>query len=202
MPHKAIDAALKRLGLPMGVRESIRNSYKDLSTTIVYSGSRTEVSLLRGVKQGDPLSPFVFNAIMDPLLEQLEQMKGYVIDGSHSLSVLAFADDLILLATTKDEAQSLLNHTESYLNMLGMRIAAEKCASSEIRTTRDSWYIADPDLRLVNGEKIPSSAAGSSLCYLGGHISPWCGLQYKNIVDELASTLERCRGATSNPIRN
>jgi len=76
-----------------------------------------------------------------------------------------------------------------------MRIAAEKCASFEIRTTRDSWYIADPDLRLVNGEKIPSSAADSSLCYLGGHISPWCGLQYKNLVYELASTLERCRGA-------
>jgi hypothetical protein len=43
--------------------------------------------------------------------------------------------------------------------MLGMHIAAEKCASFEIRTIRDSWYIADPDLRLVNSGKIPSSAA-------------------------------------------
>jgi hypothetical protein len=38
---------------------------------------------------------------------QLEQMKGNVIDTSHSLSAPAFADDLILLATTKDEAQNL-----------------------------------------------------------------------------------------------
>jgi hypothetical protein len=126
-------------------------------------------------------------------------MKGYVIDRSHSLSALAFADDLILLATTKDDAQSLLHHTESYLNMLGMRITAEKCASFEIRTTKDSWYITNPDLSLVNGDKLPNSAADSSLCYLGGHISPWCGLQYKGLVDQLASTLERCRGAHLKP---
>ena len=31
--------------------------------------------------------------------------------------------------------------------------------------------------------------------YLGCHMSPWSGLQYKAIVDEMASTLERCRGA-------
>ena len=51
-------------------------------------------------------------------------MKGYVIDESHTLSALAFASDLILLATMKDKAQNLLHHTGSYLNNLGMLIAA------------------------------------------------------------------------------
>ena len=93
---------------------------------------------MRGQARG-PLPPFIFYAIVDPLLEQLEQMKGYVIDESHSLSALAFADDLILLATTKDKAQNLLHNTESYLINLGMCIAAENCASFEIRCTKDSW---------------------------------------------------------------
>ena len=199
VPHKAVDAALERLGLPKCVRESIMNSYTNLSTTIEYGGSKSEVSLKRGVKQGDPLSPFIFNAILDPLLDQLEEMKGYVIDESHSLSALAFADDLILLATTKAKAQNLLRHTEAYLNSLGMRIAAEKCASFEIRPMKDTWFMTNPDLRLLNGDEIPYSAADSSLRYLGGHISPWSGLQYKDIVDELASTLERCRGALLKP---
>jgi hypothetical protein len=199
VPHKAIEAALERLGLPSGVRESIINSYTGLKTTIEYGGSKTGVALMRGVKQGDPLSPFIFNAIMDPLLEQLEQMKGYAIDEAHSLSALAFADDLILLATAKDKALSLLRKTESYLTSLGMRIAAEKCASFAIVPTKDSWYIANPDLCLANGDKIPNSAADSSLCYLGGNISPWSGLQYADIVDQLASTLERCRSAHLKP---
>jgi len=199
VPHTAIAAALERLGLPKWVRESIMNSYTSLNTTIEYAGSKTEVSLKRGVKQGDPLSPFIFSAIMDTLLEQLEEMKGYVIDESHSLSALAFADDLILLANAKATAQNLLHHTEAYLNSLGMRIAAEKCASFEIRPGKKTWYITDPDLCLSNGDQIPFSAADSSLCYLGGHISPWSGLHYKDLVDQLTSTLERCRGAHLKP---
>jgi hypothetical protein len=61
------------------------------------------------IKQGNPLLPFIINAIMDSLLEQ---MKGYVIEESQSLSALAFADHLIQVATAKDKSQSLLNHTE------------------------------------------------------------------------------------------
>jgi hypothetical protein len=48
---------LHRMGIPQGARESIMNSYKGLSTTIQYSGSQREVSLLRGVKQGDHNEP-------------------------------------------------------------------------------------------------------------------------------------------------
>jgi hypothetical protein len=199
IPHKAIEAALERLGLPSGVWESIMNSYANLNTNIEYAGSKTEVSLRRGVKQGDPLSSFIFNAIMDPLLDQLEQMKGYVINESHSISALAFADDLILLSDTKDKAQNLINHTESYLNALGMRIAPEKCILFEIRPTKDSWFITNPDLSLTNGEIIRNSAVDSSLSSLGGHISPWSGLHYKDLVDQLESTLERCRSAQLKP---
>ena len=126
-------------------------------------------------------------------------MKGYVIDESDSLSALAFADDLILMVTSKTKAQTLLHHTEAYLNSLGMRIAAEKCAPFEIRPMKDTWYMKIPDLRLLNGDEIPYSAADSSLRYLSGHISPWPGLQYKDIVDEMASTLERCRGVLLKP---
>jgi hypothetical protein len=56
VPHKAVEAALKRLGLPMGARESIMNSYKGLTTSIEYAGSKIQVPLLRGVK-GTPSHP-------------------------------------------------------------------------------------------------------------------------------------------------
>ena len=127
-------------------------------------------------------------------------MKGYVIKESHSLSALAFADDLILLATTKEKAQPLLQHTESYLINLGMRITAEKCASFEVRPTNDSWYIADPDLCHSNGDMIPNSDADSSLSYVGSHISPSSGLNYKDLVAELDTTLlESCQSAQLIP---
>jgi hypothetical protein len=68
---------------------------------------------------------------MNPLLDQLKSMKGFKIDEAN-ISALAFAYDLILLATTKDEARQLLNHTEAYLQDLGMNLAASKSAAFEI----------------------------------------------------------------------
>jgi len=65
-------------------------------------------------------------------------MKGYVINELHCLSALAFADDFILLVTTKDKAQRLLHHTETYLT--NFHATAEKCASSEMRSKKDSSY--------------------------------------------------------------
>jgi hypothetical protein len=192
VPHTAIAEAMERLGLPKCVRESVMDSYKSLNRTTGYGGSQTEVSLMRGVKQGDPLSPFIFNAIMDPLLEEIEEAKGYLIDESHSLSALAFADDLILLANAKCTAQNFLNHTEAYLNSLGIRIAAEKCASFEIPPSKKAWCITDPDLCPSNGDQIPFSAADSSLCYLDGHKSPWSGLHYKDMNKEISFTRHRC----------
>ena len=61
------------------------------------------------------------------------------------------------MANTHEKAQTLLTYTEKYLESLGMRTAADKCASIEIRKTKDSWYVEDPDLRLGNNECIPSS---------------------------------------------
>jgi hypothetical protein len=73
--------------------------------------------------------------------------------------VLAFADDFILLSTAKDKAQSLLRKIESYLSSLGMRIAAEKCASFAIVPTKEALIPTPtgnlkPDLVVVNHGRV------------------------------------------------
>jgi hypothetical protein len=49
IPPKAIEAAPIRLGLPLGVRHPITNSYKSLSTTIEHIGPKIVVPINRGV---------------------------------------------------------------------------------------------------------------------------------------------------------
>jgi hypothetical protein len=134
IPHQAIDPALQRLNFPVGIRSANINSYQNAKTIIQHRGSCAEIT----IRRGDPLSPFIFNAIMGPLFKQLEALQGYKIDNNRHVSFLAFADDLIILANSEEKAQQMLCHTELYLKKLGMSIPADKCTAFKITTTRDS----------------------------------------------------------------
>ena len=138
IPHQALERALQRLSISATIRQYISSCYKHITTRIEYKGATTEITLRRGVKQGDPLSPYIFNAIMNPLLETLEQLAGYSIERAHTIRSIASADDLILVADDHNEAQELLTLTEQYFKKMGMTIAASKCASFQIKTARDS----------------------------------------------------------------
>ena len=54
----------------------------------------------RGVRQGDPLSPLLFNCVIDELCKVLCGEIGVVI-GKSRVNYLAFADDLVILSETR-----------------------------------------------------------------------------------------------------
>jgi len=93
IPHEAIGAALRKKGLPEFVVRLVEDSYKRVSTSIRNRGDNIDITIKRGVKQGDPLSPLLFNLIMEPLLQNLQRMPGYKV-ADETISVLAFADDI------------------------------------------------------------------------------------------------------------
>ncbi|GJQ68522.1 hypothetical protein Trydic_g17092 [Trypoxylus dichotomus] len=199
IPHVAIGPALRRKGLPETVVRLVEDQYKDVHMNIQSDDEDIKIFLQRGVKQGDPLSPFIFNAVIEPLLLQLEKMPGYSINGGTSVSSLAFADDLILTANNVPQARELLEYTEAYLSGLGMTISAPKCACFRIAPTKDSWYLADPGIKLSCGAAIPYADAETKLNYLGMQISPWAGISSDNIKTELLATLQRVKKLALKP---
>ena len=59
-----------------------------------------EIKILKGVRQGDPLSPKLFTAtIQDAFRKKELEERGLNIDGEN-LSELRFADDIALITTT------------------------------------------------------------------------------------------------------
>ncbi|XP_011686439.1 PREDICTED: uncharacterized protein LOC105449135 [Wasmannia auropunctata] len=63
--------------------------------------------------------------------------------------------EFVACAKTAPQASDLLGYAEGYLNGLGMKISATKCAAFRINTTKDSWYLADSRLTLLSRESIP-----------------------------------------------
>ncbi|CAH8540784.1 unnamed protein product [Heterobilharzia americana] len=79
-----------------------------------------------GVRQACPLSSFLFNFIIDILMEVSLSSPNYtevdLIAGELSLD-LKYPDDIVLLGEDADKIQSLLNTLSGKLRMFGMRFS-------------------------------------------------------------------------------
>lgn len=103
----------------------------------MYDGATTclgpfgvNIPIKRGVKQGDPLSPLLFNLVLDPLLSRLGQSpEGFGL-GNVRLSCMAYADDLALFSSSPESMGRLLEITADYLSSVGMALSATRWQES------------------------------------------------------------------------
>lgn len=70
VPHLAIKPCRARKGISIPLIELIQNIYKKYKTRMqAKNGAMVEIEILREIKQGDPLSPLLFNLCVKLLLE-------------------------------------------------------------------------------------------------------------------------------------
>lgn len=198
VPHGAIGHALRRKGVPAPLVGLVEKGYRAVYTQISHPEGDIEIELQRGVKQGDPLSPLLFNLVVEPLLERLETMPGFSLPEGQNISCLAFADDLLLVASDTPKAQALLDVTVGYFDRLGMSLSAPKSVAYQIVRTSDSWYLGDPGME-KQGEPIRAATADEALTYLGVRYSLWCGIELKSLRKGLTEVLGRVERLALKP---
>lgn len=175
VPHSAIKVALERKGVPSLVADYVANSYKGCQTVIKTYDGELAIELKRGVKQGDPLSPILFNLIIEPIIESIQsKISGVNLEG-HNLAALAFADDIVLLARDRGEALTQTRLVDDSLRSKGMSISAEKSSAFQFVPKNKTWHVRDPEL-LLRGIPIPYNEPGAAFKYLGVKFTPWKGL--------------------------
>ena len=186
VPHAALDPTLAMKGIPRKAREYIKKMYENCSTSIrTKEGGSMQITLKRGVKQGDPLSPLLFNIIMDPIIEAINgTSQGVSLEGAN-VAILAFADDIVLVGKDREEASKQLALLSKYLDNLGMELSIPKCATVEVVAKGKTWYLQDPEMKL-GLEEVPTIKAEEASEYLGVTLDPWIGFRVnKNKIEKV-----------------
>jgi retron-type reverse transcriptase len=120
--HHFMMKALRKLG--------IDGKYLKLIANIILIREKLKPFPLKsGMRQGCPLSPLLFNIVLEFLvraIRQEEEIKGIQID-KETVKIFLFVDDLILyLKDPKNSTQKLLDTINSYNKVGGYKISLQK----------------------------------------------------------------------------
>lgn len=91
--HESIILAARRMGVPQHLLCYLRTLYTGSTTRLKVAGKLGERIRVTRVRQGDPLSPILFNLVMDWVLASLDPALGVQLRSGVVLNHLAFADD-------------------------------------------------------------------------------------------------------------
>ncbi|CAK9816214.1 Retrovirus-related Pol polyprotein from type-1 retrotransposable element R2 (Fragment) [Anthophora plagiata] len=141
----------------------------NITTVLECHGKRSEpLQIKRGVKQGDPMSGFLFNLTIDNLLRKLNQRNGLKI-GESNVVALAFADDIVIAAPTPTEMQAHINIIEKFFEHHGLEANVEKCTALQtlsVPGTKRLVVQTKPLLKISN-RPVPVLCTANQLKYLG-----------------------------------
>uniref|UniRef100_A0A6M2DYL2 Putative reverse transcriptase n=1 Tax=Xenopsylla cheopis TaxID=163159 RepID=A0A6M2DYL2_XENCH len=198
IPHVSIKEGLLSMGIPPYIADYVFGMYNGVSTTMKVGKDSFNINLLRGVKQGDPLSPLLFNIVMNPLIEHLNGTEFGLKFENAKINVLAFADDIIIVSDSAEGAQSMLNITNAYLQYLGLSIANDKSGTFRIQCKNKSWHIDNPHLKCGDFD-LPYIGPERDFEYLGVKFKPWQGLSNNDCCKALIEASQRVRGLKLKP---
>ncbi|KAI3364367.1 hypothetical protein L3Q82_011165 [Scortum barcoo] len=105
---------------------AVRSLYDRSRSLVRIAGSKSDLFPVHvGLRQGCPLSPVLFIIFMDRISRRSQGPEG-VRFGNHRISSLLFADDVVLLASSSQDLQHVLERFAAECEAAGMRISTSK----------------------------------------------------------------------------
>jgi hypothetical protein len=150
----------------------IESMYDGDEVTINFGKATKTVTMKSGIRQGDPLSPALFSALVGHILRPLIikwKAKGWgaELDPNQPwerVTLLAYADDITVFAASRNQASAMINEMTAALEGINLRLLPEKCSALWSKTP-DGSESAKINL---GSEEIPIHGA---LVVLGQEIS-------------------------------
>lgn len=196
--HSAVFQTLSDLKCPTVFINYLKRLYSSAKTSLeLGNGESAEIRIGRGVFQGDPLSPIVFNYIIDRALKKLDEDFGYPC-GMDRITCTAFADDITLVGDSVAGTQLNINSLVGELAKSDLQVNPSKCLSLSILNYghyHTAVTVTESSFK-VNGQDIVPITPSTKWKYLGIHFT---GEMIDKQLPDIGPKLERVKNALLKP---
>ena len=161
--------ALLHFNFGPDIRQWIKTFYNDVSTCVTVNGHLSRwFHIKRGVRQGDPLSPYLFlicAEVMSTMIRENDRIKGIKIR-DYDVLLNQFADDTSLCLDGSEESlEEAVRVLERFAGLSGLKMNMDKTQiiwigsrkNSGIRFLRDKNFCWDPGIFKVLGVKFTTN---------------------------------------------
>ena len=138
---QVIDEALIAFNIGPAFRRWVKIVYTNISSCVTNCGYSSEhFNISRGVRQGCPLSAYLFIVVAEILsikIRNNNNIKGITI-GEQEIKVIQMADDTTNLLKDERSLEETLNILEKFYSYSGLKLNLSKCEAMWIGNKRDS----------------------------------------------------------------
>ena len=198
--HQSIVRAAHRLGTPPFMLRYISEAYCNSSVQLKFGGKLShDIPVNRGIRQGDPMSPLLFNAVIDMVMAEVDPSIGVTGDINSSVkcnymaSIWSFYPPRILEWISFWNKLRCIWRKWDWVSML------KKCSSlrADVQRRNNPW-IVNPDPYLeVNQHQITAMNILDTYKYFGADIGP--KLKYASIGEKIQNKLHSISRAPLKP---
>ena len=191
--HPFMIKTLQKMGTEGAYLNTVKAIYDKPTANIILNGEKLKAFPLRsGIRQGCPLSPLLYNIVLEVLaraIKEEKEIKGIQIR-KEKVKVSLFADDMILYTENlKDSIRKLLELISEFSKVAGYKINTQKSLAFLYTNNEKS----EREIK----ESIPFTIATKRIKYLGIYLpkemKELYTENYKTLMKEVKDHINRWR---------